>query len=74
MTSFKVHAVGPDVITLKPGQLVLCDQTVRARQAPELSILMGFHGGGAKGLMGGEWRNGSFAEYARFPFGECFCA
>lgn len=50
----------------------MCDQTVRARDAPELSILMGLHGGGAKELMDGEWRNGSFAEYARFPLENVF--
>ena len=68
----RIHSVGPDAVTLKTGQLVLCDQTVRARDAPELSILMGLHGGGAKELMDGEWRNGSFAEYARFPLENVF--
>ncbi|PVH74073.1 putative isopropanol dehydrogenase [Cadophora sp. DSE1049] len=68
----RIHAVGPDAVSLKPGKLVLCDQTVRARDAPEMSILMGLHGGAAKGLMDGEWRDGSFAEYARFPLENVF--
>ena len=33
---------------------------------------MGLHGGAAKGLMDGEWRDGSFAEYARFPLENVF--
>lgn len=68
----RIHAVGSDATTLKKGQLVLCDQTVRARDAPELSILMGLHGGGAPMLMEGEWRDGSFAEYAKFPLENVF--
>ena len=68
----RIHSVGPDAVTLKPGQLVLCDQTIRARDAPDAGMLMGLHGGGAKALMDGEWRDGSFAEYARWPLENVF--
>jgi D-arabinose 1-dehydrogenase-like Zn-dependent alcohol dehydrogenase len=67
-----VHAVGPDSISLTPGQLVLCDITVRARDDPNLAILMGLEGSAAKKLMEGEWRDGSFAEYAKFPLENVF--
>jgi NADPH:quinone reductase-like Zn-dependent oxidoreductase len=65
----RIHAVGPDAISLTPGQLVFCDMTVRARDDPDKAILMGLHGGigEEKKLMEGVWRDGSFAEYARWP-------
>ncbi|TVY25142.1 hypothetical protein LHYA1_G006467 [Lachnellula hyalina] len=70
----RVHAVGSDATVLSEGQLVFCDITVRARDDPDVGILMGMHGGDAQAmkLMQGEWRNGSFAEYARFPLENCF--
>ena len=46
---------------------MLCDITVAARDDPDSVILMGLHGGAAPKLMEGEWRDGSFAEYAKFP-------
>lgn len=66
----RVHEVGPDSVSLKPGQLVFCDITIRARDDPSVSILYGVHGGGypaAQKLMDGVWRNATYAEYARFP-------
>ncbi|KAI9640387.1 hypothetical protein NHQ30_011132 [Ciborinia camelliae] len=63
----RVESVGADAVSLKPGQLVYCDITVRARDDPDLAILMGLHGEAAMKLMQGEWRNGTFAEYAKFP-------
>jgi len=33
---------------------------------------MGSHGGAAMKLMQGEWRNGSFAEFAKFPLENVF--
>ncbi|KAE9370729.1 putative isopropanol dehydrogenase [Stipitochalara longipes BDJ] len=68
----RVHTVGPDAISLSPGQLVFCDLTVRARDDPNLAILMGIHGGAAPKLMDGEWRDGSYAEYAKFPIENIF--
>ena len=68
----RIHAVGPDATLLKAGQLVFCDITVSARDDPDNAIMMGLHGGGAMKLMEGEWRNGSFAEYAKFPMENVF--
>lgn len=66
----RVFEVGPDAVSLKPSQLVYCDITVRARDDPFVTILLGTHGGGypaAQKLMDGEWRNGTYAEYAKLP-------
>lgn len=66
----RVHEVGPDAVLLKQGQLVFCDITIRGRDDPSVAILYGIHGGGypaAQRLMDGEWRNGTYAEFARFP-------
>jgi D-arabinose 1-dehydrogenase-like Zn-dependent alcohol dehydrogenase len=68
----RVHSVGPDAVSLVAGQLVYCDTTVRARDDPDLAILMGLHGGAAMKLMEGEWRHGTFAEYAKFPLENVF--
>lgn len=68
----RIHAIGPDATLLKAGQLVFCDITVTARDDAESAILMGMHGGGSMKLMEGEWRNGSFAEYAKFPLENVF--
>ncbi|KAF8860561.1 isopropanol dehydrogenase [Acephala macrosclerotiorum] len=68
----RVHSVGPDSVSLTEGQLVLCDITVRARDDPNKAILIGIHGGAAMGLMEGEWRHGTFAEYAKFPLENVF--
>ncbi|KUJ14584.1 isopropanol dehydrogenase [Mollisia scopiformis] len=68
----RVHSVGADSISLKEGQLVLCDITVRARDDPNKAILMGLHGGAAMKLMEGEWRHGSYAEFAKFPLENVF--
>jgi D-arabinose 1-dehydrogenase-like Zn-dependent alcohol dehydrogenase len=66
----RVFEVGPDAVSLTPGQMVFCDITIRARDDPSVTILYGIHGGGypaAKKLMDGEWRNATYAEYTRFP-------
>ncbi|KAJ5157728.1 uncharacterized protein N7482_008828 [Penicillium canariense] len=66
----RVFEVGPDAVQLTPGQLVFCDITIRGRDNPSVTILYGIHGGGypaAQKLMDGEWRNATYAEYARFP-------
>jgi len=70
----RVVAVGPDATSLSPGQLVLVDCTVRGRDEPTFSILIGVHEGhneGSRKLMHGEWRNGVFAEYAKAPLENC---
>lgn len=68
----RVHAVGADATVVAEGQLVFCDTMVKARDDPDVGILMGLHGGLAMGLMEGEWRDGSFAEFARFPLENVF--
>ena len=41
--------------------------SVRARDDSNLAILLGLHGGAALKLIEGEWRDGTYAEYAKFP-------
>lgn len=72
----RVAAIGPDAVSLKPGQLVYLDFFIKARDDPSVNILMGMRGGqpgtpSAK-LMDGEWRNGFFAEYAKVPLENTF--
>ncbi|PYH88313.1 putative isopropanol dehydrogenase [Aspergillus ellipticus CBS 707.79] len=71
----RVFEVGPDAVELVPGQLVLCDITIRARDNPSVSILLGTHGGGylaAQKLMDGPWRNGTYAEFTCLPLENLF--
>lgn len=66
----RVEEVGPDSVSLTKGQLVYCDITVRGRDDPAATILMGFFNGGfpaAQKLAEGEWRDSTFREYATFP-------
>lgn len=66
----RIYDIGPDAVELTPGQLVFCDITIRARDNPDVSILHGVHAGtssASKKLMDGEWRNATFAQYAKFP-------
>jgi NADPH:quinone reductase-like Zn-dependent oxidoreductase len=68
----RIHSIGPDAVSLTSGQLVYCDMTIRARDDPNTAILMGLHGGAAPKLMEGEWRDGTYAEYAKFPLENVF--
>ena len=71
----RVEQVGPDAVSLQPGQLVYCNATVHGRDNPFVTILQGLHGGGypaAQKLMDGEWRHGTFAEFAKFPLENVF--
>lgn len=68
----RIHSLGPDAVSLQPGQLVYCDITIRARDDPDAAILMGLHGGAAPKLMEGDWRDGCFSEYAKFPLENVF--
>lgn len=71
----RVAAVGPDATKLAPGQLVLVDSTIRSRDDPTGAIfLAGVHEGftdGSRKLMHGEWRDATFAEYAKVPLENC---
>ncbi|KAF2100148.1 NAD(P)-binding protein [Rhizodiscina lignyota] len=66
----RIAAIGPDTTSLKPGQLVLVDSFIQARDEPSASILSGLHEGmteASRTLMRGEWRNSTYAEYAKCP-------
>ncbi|KAK4032847.1 isopropanol dehydrogenase [Parachaetomium inaequale] len=67
----RVHAVAGDAVRLRPGQLVLCDLTIRARDQPATTILQGLNAFSAPALMA-QWADGSFAEYAVFPLENVF--
>ncbi|KAI1374583.1 NAD(P)-binding protein [Hypoxylon crocopeplum] len=65
----RVAAVPQDATSLKPGQLVYVEVTVRARDDPNVKILRGFHEGyteGTRRLMA-EWRNGCWAMLSTAP-------
>jgi len=68
-------AAGPDATLLAPGQLVLIDVTVRGRDDPQGSIMLfGTHAGlsaGSQKLMMSEWRDATFAEFAKVPLENC---
>ena len=71
----RVASVGPDAVLLKPGQLVLVDATIFARDDPTQTILSGMHSGGSDGsrkLMQGEWRDSSYAEMMKAPLESVF--
>ena len=71
----RVAAIGPDPTLLKPGQLVLIDSYIRGRDNPEDAFLFGVHEGhteGAKKLMRGEWKDATYAEYAKVPLENCY--
>ena len=66
----RVRSVGPDATRLVPGDWVLCDPTVRARDDaldPDI-ILQGLTAGGDAGLrLQRHFRDGSFAERIMVP-------
>ena len=65
----RVAAVPSDATSLKPGQLVYVELTVRARDDPNVKILLGFHGISEAGnkLMEQDWRNGCWGELSTAP-------
>lgn len=66
----RVEAVGPDTTTVTPGQLVLVDPTIVARDDPEQKIVLGFIQGfneKAGKLAREGWRDGSWAEKVIAP-------
>ncbi|KAK3169535.1 hypothetical protein OEA41_008919 [Lepraria neglecta] len=70
----RVAAVGPDATSLKPGQLVHVDCLIRGRDDPDNVFLAGIHEGyteGSKKLMHGEWKDSTYAEYAKVPLETC---
>ena len=70
----RVAVVGPDTTFLKPGQLVHVDTFLRGRDDPTALCLFGIHEGyteGSRTLMHGEWRDATYAEYAKVPLENC---
>jgi D-arabinose 1-dehydrogenase-like Zn-dependent alcohol dehydrogenase len=70
----RVAAEGPDATALKVGQLVWINMTIRGRDDPDTIMLGGIHQGysaGSAKLMAGEWRDSTYAEYARLPLENC---
>ncbi|RBQ70420.1 hypothetical protein FVER53590_12233 [Fusarium verticillioides] len=71
----RVAAVGPDATSLNLGQLVFFDSFIQGRDNPSALILHGLSGGfgsASNMLMEGEWRDGTYAEYAKVPLENCF--
>ena len=71
----RVAATGPDTILLEPGQLVFIDCFIRGRDDPESAFLLGIHEGHtepSKKLMRGEWKDATYAEYAKIPLENLF--
>ncbi|KAI1366530.1 alcohol dehydrogenase [Xylaria arbuscula] len=70
-----VAAIGPDATLLKEGDMVYFDCAIRGRDDNSAMILMGLaqgFGEGSKKLMEGEWRNATYAEYAKVPLENLF--
>lgn len=71
----RIVATGPDAVSFKSGELVYIDCMIRARDDPGAIILLGLvtgRGENSIGLMEREWRNGTFAEYAKVPLENVF--
>ncbi len=71
----RILAVGPDTTRFKPGQLVLVDAGIAARDDPTQKVLSGMHAGGSEAsrkLMDGEWRDSSYAEVMKAPLESVF--
>ncbi|KAL6703100.1 hypothetical protein ACN47E_010237 [Coniothyrium glycines] len=70
-----VHAVGPDSVSLRPGDLVYFSAFITARDDEDLFIIQGHHGGEdpeSKRLMEGEWRDGSLQQFQKIPLENAF--
>ncbi|KAL7919996.1 hypothetical protein ACQKWADRAFT_183124 [Trichoderma austrokoningii] len=70
----RVVALGHDAVSLKTGKLVFLDCVIRGRDDLDAMILSGISDGfndNAQKLMRDVWRDGLFAEYAKFPLESC---
>ncbi|KAF6828654.1 isopropanol dehydrogenase [Colletotrichum musicola] len=65
----RIHAVGPDAVRVKVGDLVYVDATTRGRDDPSKMIMIGHIGGhGEEGKkLTKEWRDGSLQQYQKVP-------
>lgn len=66
----RIAAVGPDTTAFAPGQLVMFDPFIRARDDPDVGILWGAFPGideKTQRWTKENWRDGAWAEYVRAP-------
>lgn len=66
----RVHAVGPDAVLVKAGDLVYVDSTARARDDPANVMIMIGHLGGTSNAgqkLMKVWRDGSLQQYQKVP-------
>ncbi|GKU14160.1 unnamed protein product, partial [Fusarium langsethiae] len=66
----RVHAVGPDAVLVKAGDLVYVDSTARARDDPNNVMIMIWHlgcAGNAGQKLMQAWRDGSLQQYQKVP-------
>lgn len=72
----RVVALGPDATRLKVGDLCLLDVTMRSRDGKGdiflSAITDGFTPGSKKLMAEGGHRDGTYAEYVRFPLENCY--
>ena len=71
----RIESVGSDATVLEPGDLVFADCFVRGRDDPSTSFLFGFREGptaASKKLSHGEWRDSTYAEFAKIPLENCY--
>ncbi|KAH6886917.1 hypothetical protein B0T10DRAFT_530259 [Thelonectria olida] len=70
----RVADVGPDAARLIPGQLVFFDPYISGRDNSDAKYICGFMEGfneESRRLSRGEWRDSTFAEYAKLPLENC---
>ncbi|KAF2735348.1 NAD(P)-binding protein [Polyplosphaeria fusca] len=68
----RIVALGADAVALKIGMLVFFDSFIRARDDPSVVMLSGFSEvGKAHALMSGEWRDSTYAQFAKVPLENC---
>jgi NADPH:quinone reductase-like Zn-dependent oxidoreductase len=70
----RIAALAADATALKKGQLVYVDCVMHARDDPDTLFLSAIHDSGAEGskkLIRDVWRDGTFAEFAKFPLEKC---
>ncbi|KAH8654377.1 chaperonin 10-like protein [Ilyonectria robusta] len=70
----RIIEVGPDATKLKPGQLVIFNPYIVGRDNSDslyVSGLMEWFTEGSNILSRGEWRDSTYAEYAKLPLESC---
>lgn len=71
----RIAAIGADATKLKLGDLVFIDIYIRGRDDYSAGALSGInvgHSEASKRMMREEWRDSTYAEYARLPLENCF--